>query len=541
MDRRLFLKKGKFMFLMLLFLATMGAAGLITTGCGEKQAGVSKKPADTINGKPGIIPVYTIADPSGDWGYPSPYTHYRRGPGYIRMSLIFDTLVWKDEKGLIPGLAAKWGYNPEENSYTFELNKNVKWHDGQKFSAKDIAFTFTYIKEHPYDLVDCSRVSGVEVIDDYRVKIYLKEKYAPFLNNIAGALPILPEHIWKAVANPQEFTGPEAVVGTGPYRLLDYSREHGTYLYEANREYYLGQPRVLKLRFVKIGNEMSPAALERGEVNFAQIPPEMNDRLSGELEVIKTRYDWVLKLMFNHRKEPLSTKEIRHALALAIDREGLVNNAKRGYALAGSPGLLSPDSRWYNQGVEKYSCNPEKAAELLTAQGYRLENGYYTKNGQELALEMLITPEFEREGQFIRQQLEKTGIRVNLKSLESKTLDALVSDWKFDLALSGNGSIGGDAEILNKIVLGQTFISARYDANKELTGLLGKQLTVLDPGEREVIVRRIQELLAGELPFLPLYYPDWYYAHDGKVKFYNTPNGISYGIPLLLNKAAFIM
>jgi len=93
---------------------------------------------------------------------------------------------------------------------------------------------------------------------------------------------------------------------------------------------------------------------------------------------------------------------------------------------------------------------------------------------------------------------------------------------------------------LIKVILDQTFISARYDANRELTDLLGEQLAELDPGEREVKVRRSQALFARDLPFLTLYYPDWYYAHDGKVKFFNTPKGISYGIPLLLNKAAFL-
>lgn len=539
MDWQIFLRKGKFVAFAVLFVITAGAPGLIAAGCGGEPKADSKK-ASNLSGVEETIPVYTISDPTGDWGYPSPYTHYRRGPGYIRMSLIFDTLVWKDEKGQIPALAEKWHYNPEENSFSFDLNKNVKWHDGQKFTAKDAAFTFEYVKKHPYNMIDCSQVSKVEVIDEYRVKIYLSEKYAPFLNNIAGALPILPEHIWKDVTNPEEFIEPEAIVGTGPYKLLDYSKEHGTYLYKANRDYYLGCPPVQELKFVKVSNEMAAPAMERGEVNFAQIPPEMQDQLAGSgFEVIKTRYDWALKLMINHRKDPLSAREFRHALAFAIDREALVKNSKRGYALAGSPGLLSPDSQWYNQDVEQYSYDPEKAAALLNTLGYHRENGFFTQNGKELALEMLITPEYERDGQFIKQQLEKTGIRVNLKSMEPKTLDAMVSDWKFDLALSGNGSIGGDAEILNKVILDPTFISARYDANQELNDLLTEQLTVLDPGEREVRVRRSQALFARDLPFLTLYYPDWYYAHDGKVKFFNTPKGISYGIPLLLNKAAF--
>ena len=69
------------------------------------------------------IDVFTIADPTGDWGYPSPYGHYPRGPGYVRMSLIFDTLVWKDQNGYVPALAESW--QMEDGAYVFNLRKNV--------------------------------------------------------------------------------------------------------------------------------------------------------------------------------------------------------------------------------------------------------------------------------------------------------------------------------------------------------------------------------------------------------------------------------
>ncbi|MGD9912235.1 ABC transporter substrate-binding protein, partial [Methanothrix sp.] len=87
------------------------------------------------------IPVYTIADTTGDWGYPSPYLHYSRGPGYVRMSFIFDTLVWKDQNGFVPALAESWEYLEGENAYLFNLNPNVKWHDGEPFTANDVVFT----------------------------------------------------------------------------------------------------------------------------------------------------------------------------------------------------------------------------------------------------------------------------------------------------------------------------------------------------------------------------------------------------------------
>ncbi|MCD4816393.1 MAG: ABC transporter substrate-binding protein, partial [Methanosarcinales archaeon] len=108
-----------------------------------------------------------IADNAGDWGHPSPYLAYGRGPGYLRMHFIFDTLVWKDETSdLIPLLAEDWEYIPEEEVYIFNLVNNAKWHDGEPVTANDVAFTIDYMKEHPYGWVMLDSVDRAEAVDE---------------------------------------------------------------------------------------------------------------------------------------------------------------------------------------------------------------------------------------------------------------------------------------------------------------------------------------------------------------------------------------
>ena len=85
---------------LLLALLMMSLLIPALTGCGNNQR---EEEAAGLQDQP-----YTIADPTGDWGFPSPFTHYLRGPGYVRMSLIFDTLLWKDSQGNIPALAKSW-------------------------------------------------------------------------------------------------------------------------------------------------------------------------------------------------------------------------------------------------------------------------------------------------------------------------------------------------------------------------------------------------------------------------------------------------
>ena len=87
------------------------------------------------------IDSYTIADSTGDWGYPSPYAHYSRGPGYTRMQFIFETLVWKNATDFVPQLAREWEYSENDNAYIFKLQENVKWHDGADFTADDVKVT----------------------------------------------------------------------------------------------------------------------------------------------------------------------------------------------------------------------------------------------------------------------------------------------------------------------------------------------------------------------------------------------------------------
>jgi peptide/nickel transport system substrate-binding protein len=486
------------------------------------------------------IESYTIADSTGDWGYPSPYAHYSRGPGYVRMSFIFETLVWKNATEFVPQLARKWSYNTDDNSYTFELQRNVKWQDGTDFTADDVVFTYNYTKEHPYQWVDNSIVKSAEALDRYTVKLYLSKPYAPFLQDVAGVQPILPKHIWENVTNPEEFLTPEAVIGTGPYTLADYSQEHGTYLYKANENYYLGKPAVEEIKFVKVAAEMMPAALKEGSVDSASIPPEVVDDIKAAgFTVISEPPSWNGKLTINYKKEPLSSQEFRQALVYAIDREALVQVVFRGYAIPGSPGMMPPTSVWYNPDTPQYEYDPAKAQELIKGLGYTLQNGQFVKDGQPLKLSLIAAADYKDVGQFITQQLEKVGIDIDFQTLEAKTVDARVGAWDFDLSIYGHGGIF-DPSILQKMILGEGFNSARYSADVELTQLLNAQLSEMDAAKRKDMVFQIQKLYAEDLPALTLYYPESYWAYDGKLPLYYTMDGIAVGIPIPLNHMSFV-
>ncbi len=535
--------------ILLFLILSVGALSLIAfpacnTVAHPEDPGITPGVSQPSTGSPQTT--YTIADPTGDWGYPSPYLRYSRGPGYIRSSFVFDTLVWKDQNGFIPALAREWTYDEAENAYTFILQENALWHDGTPVTAEDVVFTVNYLKTRPdpfVTLVGPSGITDAVARNDRTVTLSLETRYAPFLYDIAGTMSILPKHIWENVENPMSFDGPEAVIGSGPYRLADYDKAQGTYLYKAFNNYYLGAPAVDRLIFVKTGTEMVNAALTQGKVNAADIEPELVEPLkSAGFTTIRCAYSWAAKMTINHQKEPLSQKEFRQAMAYAIDRQALVDVTQRGHGIPGSPGLMAPDNPWYNPDIEQYAYNPEKAGQLLEGLGYQLnEQGFFMKDGTVLELELITQTAygFKEVGQFIKDQLEDAGIKINLIVVEGKSLDAKVKAWDFDLSIYGHGGLY-EASILPRIITGPGFNSARYTDNSELVKLLNDQLHEMDPDKRLTLVRQAQALYAEDVPAITLYHPDWYWAHDGTVALYYTDGGVASGIPIPVNKMAFL-
>ena len=493
-----------------------------------------------------IIDIIRIGDATGDWGFPSPYGMYSRGPGYIRMSLIFDTLVWKDREGnIIPMLVENWDYDESSNTFNFKLRKGVKWHDGEEFDASDVIFTFKYIDKNPWVWVDSSFIDSVKKINDYEVSITLSQKYAPFLSNIAGTLPILPEHIWAEIEEPLTYIGSDALTGTGPFMIEDYNASEGSYLFKANPDYYIGKVSVSNIAFIKVSEETTPAMLKNGKINAGAIPPDLVAELEEENLMIEEEPPvWAAKLLINHESnEIFKEKAFRQALAYAINTEQIVEISQRGFAVVGSAGLIPPaNSFWYNEETPVYEYNPLKTAELIEGLGWKKgQDGYYHKDGNILEMELAVSPGvFERDAQIVKANLEDAGMKIGLISYESKTLDSMVEEWNFDLAISGHGGLGGDPESLNRVIIGEGFNSVRYFKNKRMIELLKSQITEMDQDVRKEIIYEIQEIYADELPSITLYYPKRYWAHDEEADISYTEGGLAMGIPIPINKIAFI-
>jgi len=498
-------------------------------------------------GNPGQAGTFKIA--SEDCGFPSPYAFYPRGPGYLRMSLLFDTLVWKDKTGVIPWLSERYEVSKDGREWTFYLRPDVKWHDGQPLTAADVKFTFEYIRRHPHPWF--SRETGViqdiAVLGLHQVKITLKAPYAPFLTNIAGTIPILPQHIWQNVTDPMRFTGPAAAVGSGPFKLVTYDKANALYVYEANPSYFKGKVKIGRLIFTQVGQPL--LAFQNGEVDAFNPDADQAAVLKKEpnVKVIEGDGFWVFRLMFNLSQPPFDRREFRQAVACALSLPEIVARATHGGAIPGNPGYVSPAlAEWYNPDVPSYPYDPEKARNLLVSLGYtragpdgiRLSPG-----GKRLSFE-LLTFQQGQDGEIIKNMLAAVGIEVRLRALEKGAHDQLIDSGNYQMAINGHGGLGGDPVFLNQLIKPAAAAGenpALY-SNPEYIHLAERQAALTDAKERRQAVFRMQELLAQDLPTIPLYYRKMYFAYrpDKLDGWFYTPGGIAIGIPTELNKAVFL-
>ncbi len=525
----------KYCWIMCWFLITIMVMAIPFSGCGDQAAKEDNGKKEKSND------VYVVGDERGDWGYPTPFSAYPRGPGYTRVSFIFDTLIWKDEDGFVPSLAKDWEYHKDDLTYRFELYDGVKWHDGEEMTASDVVFTYEYLQKNPLGWVDISVVDSVEKLNKDEVEIKLEREMGAFLNNIAGVVEILPQHIWEDIEEPAEFKEPEAVIGTGPFKLRDYDMDQGSYRYEANENYHLGSPEYEELHFVKVSDPQM--AIQREDVNFVQIEPEAKSTVQEQgLEVISGSHDWNLKLLLNHNEEPFDNPEFRRAIAYFIDTEMLVERALRGHGLPGSPGLISPDSRWYNEEIKEYDYDPQRGEKKLSELGYDYRDDYLIDDGGEVVeLELYTSGDYTREGELVAEFLKDAGFEVELRSFEASVLDDRVKNWNYELAITGHGAVGGDPERSTRFMIGGSspHLNARYE-DPELKEKVEATSRLMDEEERLEKAHEIQELYAHALPAYTLYHPTWYYAHDGEVDWFFSKDGLAHGIPLPLNKLALI-
>ncbi|MGL5414412.1 MAG: ABC transporter substrate-binding protein [Clostridium sp.] len=492
---------------------SVGIMAGIMVGCGADKK---------EEGTPKVEVTNTLVYASSDYTNINPvlYEH-----GEIN-TLIFDGLTDRDKDNkVIPGLAESWTWNEKTLTYKFKLRENIKWHDGEKFTADDVKFTYDVIqdpKNNSEILSNYEEIKEVKVIDEYNVEFVLSEPNVAILDYLT--VGIIPEHILKG-QNIAEHEYNKKPIGTGPYKLEKWDTGQSITLVE-NKEYYKVDPNIEKVVFKIVPDSKAKVMqLQSGEVDLAQVTPK-------DIEVFKGKDEFSVKeivtadyrgILYNFNGGFFKdNKELPQALSYGVDRQGILDSVLLGKGeVAYSPIQRGP---YNNEKMDKLEYNPEKAKEEIEKLGWKLgSDKIYEKDRKKLEFEIVC-------GQGDQVRIDMANIAAqNFKEIgvSAKVQINAEIDWKNqDTYLIGWGSPFDPDDHTYKVFGTDKNSNFSGYSNKEVDKLLKEARSIEDPGKRKELYDKFQVEMAKDVPYTFMAYIDAVFVADKNIE------GISETTPL---------
>jgi peptide/nickel transport system substrate-binding protein len=470
------------------------------------------------------------------------------------ISDIFDTLVRINPltTEAEPALAERWEHTAEGTVYTFHLRHDARWHDGQPFTAADVAFTFDAIfDEHVPNsskhtlTIDGQRIK-TEIVDDYTIRLILPRPFAPLINSLGQA--ILPKHILGPALENGTFTqqwgintAPEKIIGTGPYRMTRYVPAQFVEI-RRNPDYWMKDGGGHRLPYLDAQTLLIVPNQDTLYLKF----------ISGQIDVISPRPEEVAELRAKAEQLKIAVQEIgldtgttfvsfnrnpRHyvqdgkrdprlswftdlhflrAIAHAIDKQTMIVNCLNGYGKPAVAEISEENQLYHNPNLRDYGYDLDEARRLLQ------EGGYIDRDGDGIIEDSAGNPvEFslntnagnqvrEKMCSILKEDWTKLGMKVNYRPLDFTTIVEKVDhtyDWDAILfALTGtlepnNGAnvyrSSGNLHLWNP---NQPEPATPWEA--EIDALLEKGSREMDVAKRRQYYWRLQEILSEQLPMI---------------------------------------
>ncbi len=461
------------MMAVLLLLTACGGAGRSTKN-EEPQTDAAKNDAPkSVEQKPLVVLQgvdATTLDPAG----------HAETPAYNILNNIYDTLVHRNsEMKFEPGLATEWKAL-NETTWELKLRKDVKFHNGDSFDAKDVKATIDRIidpDEKSPRRGNLSAIQEVKIIDDYTVQLITSAPYPILPNRLASEHVISAEYLAE---KGKEYLAKNPM-GTGPYKFVKWVQQEETVL-EANPDYWRGKPSIQQVIFRPVGEAATRIAqLQTGQADIiVNVPANQVSAIEkgADTAIATVPSVRVVYVAFQTQKDGwTSNPKFREALAHAVDIDALIKNVLlgNGYKVATA---LTPQHFGDNPKLKPYAYDPEKAKQLLKESGYdgspiRFDtpNGRYAMD-KEMA--EAITGQLQKIGVNVKLQVNEWGNHVNL----------MTSKGQEGLYLLGWGNATWDADgtlapLLTKEGAFSTHSSPTSDK------LINEARTIMDPKARE--------------------------------------------------------
>lgn len=443
----------------------------------------------------------------------------------VLSSLIFDAFVNIDSKGTIqPGVSEGWKISNDGKTYTFNLQKNIKWHNGEKLTCDDVKATIIeavqgknqdsskgrITKRLEYDNIKDIKVSGSNTLE-----ISLYERDSDFLYELSRG--ILPEEVIQRSKN-TDYNKILEPVGLGPYKV---EKKTSNFVKLRKFEDYYGEKPYIDIINIKIYPDIHSVkeAFDRQEIDIMHIEPQEWDVLENIDDTALHEYpsSYFEFVALNHRKGIFKDIKVRRAINLAINKDKVLQEAVMGRGIVINTPIL-PTYWAYNTELSTDNYAPSKARQLLSEAGWKIkdESGILEKRvgrqNQKLQFKLLVNMSNAsryRVAMCIQKSLKDIGISVELVNVSwdelkdkvyKKDYDAAIMGWK----LSENPDLGlmfSSDEIRG----GNNFVSY---SNPELDELLLELKTETSTSHRKKLLYKAQEIISSELPYLFLYSPN---------------------------------
>jgi cationic peptide transport system substrate-binding protein len=471
---------------------------------------------------------------------------------------IYDRLIDFDPVtgDIVPGLATSWLASNDGKTYVFQLRKRVAFHQTKTFTASryfnadDVLFSIDRwrLPEHPYNQISGGRypytdsldlgklIKSVKRLNGYRVEIKLNQPESSFLANLATDFSVIlsAEYAEKLITRNQQALIDSHPVGTGPYKLSSFHQDR--YIrYRQHPDYWREGKLTKDLIFdITPSSSLRLAKLLTAECDAIALPAH------SELDVIRQQTDLVLDekpglnvgfWAFNTSKPPFDNALVRRALAMAIDRNALIEAIYFDSAIA-ARNIVPPTSWAFQSDVKTISYNPIAAKKLLVEQG--IEEGF-SMTVWAMPVERAYNPNATKMAELIQAYLAEVGVTVNIVSYEWATFREKLSEGLHDSVLIGWSADNGDPDNFYRPLLSCAAIKSGTNramwCSEEYDQLINQALQYTEIQDRLYFYEKANEYLAQQLPLLPIAHASRYQAYRKEIKglVINPYGGVRFG------------
>lgn len=433
------------------------------------------------------------------------------------LSYIHTPLVeLNQELQVVPGLARSWTVTPDGLIWTFELNPEATFSDGEKVTAADVVFTLRKIVDPDSgsaqyaSLFDSLDLDQTRALDEDTVRVVFRTAKAEQL--LSFNIAILPEHFYSKGDFESDFD--RTILGSGPY-VLTQMQPGRSILLTRRDDYWAEKPWITEVQFQIIPDDaMAWNAIRRGEIDETRMHSDQWISAREDPSVmneVDLRRFYMLSYNFipwNTRDPVLADARVRRALAMCFDRSSVITNLFHGTARV-ITGPYTPDQWAYNADVPAIRFDPVAARELLHSAGWTDGNsdGFLDRGGQPLEIELLLASgnaTSAAQGQVFQAGLAEAGVRARLTTLDPPVLFERILGGKFQGAfLAWDLDLDPDLYALfhsSQIPPhGSNFVGY---SNPEVDRLIEAGRTTLDRQKRQAIYRQLHAELAEDQPYL---------------------------------------